>query len=345
MVRTKAGLASGDKIRNKATIIFDYNDPMDTPEVVNTIDSQPPTSAVGGLPPTMDSPSFPVSWSGDDTGGAGIRSYDVYVSTDGGAYQVWLCTTDNTSDTYNGAAGHRYAFYSAATDNAGNHEAMPATPDASTTVVVGPPWQNPVNRFSSNGDDQVTPLDVLLIINCINAYGTGSLPRPGGPAAPPPYVDVNGDGQVSPLDVLLVINYINGHPGGEGEAPVVLLGVLDPLTLDRSAFPATTRLWSVGEDGSCSGHAWPGAIAADDFLATRYTPGQQRLGSREDWATPSSPEMVASRIDNSRDWAGGNRVSTMAVDNLLDRGEFDGTLADIADDIARGWEAMRLGQA
>jgi RHS repeat-associated protein len=343
-VKPKAGLASSTVIENKARIVFDYNDPIDTPTVRNTIDTSLPTSAVAALSANTSTPSFTVAWSGQDAD-SGIQRYDIYVATDGGPYATWLRSTDKTSDTFAGQAGHSYAFYSAATDNAGNHEAMPATPDTSTAVAIGPSWQNPVNRFSSNGDDQVVPLDVLLIINYINTYGTGSLPRPGAPAAPPPYVDVNGDGQVAPLDVLLVINYINAHPGGEGEAAVALASDLDPLTLDRSDFPAATRLWSVGEDGSCSGRAWPGAIAADDFLATRYTPGQQRLGSREDWATPSSPEMVASRIDNSRDWAGGNRVPTMAVDNLLDRGEFDGTLADIADDVARGWEAMRLGQA
>src|SRR5262249_15128788 len=39
-----------------------------------------------------------------------------------------------TGALFNGAPGHAYAFYSVATDNAGNVEAPPATPNALTTV-------------------------------------------------------------------------------------------------------------------------------------------------------------------------------------------------------------------
>jgi len=34
--RSLAGLASGTVIQNQATVVFDYNDPIDTPLVKNT---------------------------------------------------------------------------------------------------------------------------------------------------------------------------------------------------------------------------------------------------------------------------------------------------------------------
>ena len=71
----------------------------------------------------------------------------------------------------------------------------------------------------------MTPLDVLTVINYLNAFGQGPLPPP--PPGPPPYLDVSGDGFVTPLDVLLIINYLNLHPTasaeGESAAPLVVL--------------------------------------------------------------------------------------------------------------------------
>ena len=81
--------------------------------------------------------NFPVSWSGtDDAHGSGIASYNVFASEDGGPFVLWEAGTTDTSDTYNGEAGHTYAFYSVATDNAGNIQALPAAAQATTTAVA-----------------------------------------------------------------------------------------------------------------------------------------------------------------------------------------------------------------
>ena len=45
-VTPKAGLSSGTVINNRARIVFDYNDPIDTPQVHNALDAAPPTSQV-----------------------------------------------------------------------------------------------------------------------------------------------------------------------------------------------------------------------------------------------------------------------------------------------------------
>ncbi len=62
----------------------------------------------------------------------------------------------------------------------------------------------------------MTPLDVLLIVNEINANGPQDLAQVNFQA--PPFVDVNGDGFCTALDALLVINFINDRAAGEGEA-------------------------------------------------------------------------------------------------------------------------------
>ncbi len=46
--------------------------------------------------------------------------------TTGGAYQLFLGGTTGTSATFIGTPGHKYSFFSIATDEAGNVEASPS---------------------------------------------------------------------------------------------------------------------------------------------------------------------------------------------------------------------------
>ncbi|MBA3514349.1 MAG: hypothetical protein H0T77_08245, partial [Pyrinomonadaceae bacterium] len=73
-VQAKPGLAEGTEIRNKARIVFDTNAPIDTPEWLNTIDNSKPVSQVAALAASQNTASFPVNWSGTDTG-AGVAHY------------------------------------------------------------------------------------------------------------------------------------------------------------------------------------------------------------------------------------------------------------------------------
>ncbi|MGB2614010.1 MAG: RHS repeat-associated core domain-containing protein [Phycisphaerae bacterium] len=134
-VKPKAGLPSGTEISNMASIVFDWNDPIDTPKVLNTLDAIAPTSVVSALPAISPAPSFLVTWSGsDDANGAGIATYDIYVSDNDGSWTLWLDDTDQTEATFNGLAGHTYRFYSRAMDGVGHQEDAPATADAVTFV-------------------------------------------------------------------------------------------------------------------------------------------------------------------------------------------------------------------
>jgi hypothetical protein len=134
IVMPKACLAASTKIRNKASIVFDQNPPIDTPEVFNTIDSSTPTSHILPLAPAQYSTNFSVQWAGTDEG-SGIQSFTILMSQDGGAYVEWLSHTAETSGVFQGTVGHSYAFYSVAEDQVGNIEAPPAVPDAVTQVL------------------------------------------------------------------------------------------------------------------------------------------------------------------------------------------------------------------
>jgi hypothetical protein len=102
-------------------------------------DQTPPQSMVLPLP-AQSPPNFLVQWTGTDlpaSGASGIAFFDIYVSVDGGAFSVWQAQTTATSATYSGQQGHRYGFYSVATDNAGNVERTPTMAQTTTLVSSG----------------------------------------------------------------------------------------------------------------------------------------------------------------------------------------------------------------
>ena len=165
-VLPRAGFTTGTRIDAQARIVFDYNDPIDTPAIVNTFDTQGPTSAVQPLSAAVGE-GFLVQWSGSDPG-AGVRSYDVYVATDGGPFQLWLNNTRDTSARYGGTYGHSYAFFSIATDGVGHREPMKSAAEATTftdpslmykvDAVTGSGTQVRV-RFSRDADIQALIAD------------------------------------------------------------------------------------------------------------------------------------------------------------------------------------------
>ena len=133
-VMPKKGAVTGAQIRNKASIVFDTNAPIQTPEWLNTVDNSLPASSVSPLSPQQSATSFPISWQGSDVG-AGIGDYTVYVSDNGGPFTVWQMNTTETSATFTGAVGHTYRFYSIARDLVGNVEDPKTAAEAATTIV------------------------------------------------------------------------------------------------------------------------------------------------------------------------------------------------------------------
>ncbi len=139
-IRAKRTAASGSVIDAQARIIFDINEPIDTPPIFNTIDSARPTSSVEPLPGQSAETAFTVRWAGgDDAAGSGLAGYTVYVKRDDGDYVPWIENTTLTEAEFAAELGHTYSFYSIAADNAGNIELAPATPDATILVDLPKP--------------------------------------------------------------------------------------------------------------------------------------------------------------------------------------------------------------
>jgi len=183
--RTFIGIGRPPVLENKLHLL-DFNSPgaytlYYTP--APTPDTTPPASAVSALPANSHA-LFQVQWSGqDNSGGSGIAFYDLYVSTNGGAFGPWLQQTRAVSALFQGVLGDQYAFYSTATDQAGNREAAHATPDAVTTATLAnhPPTLAAVpEQFVNSGDT------LRLALSATNAGGSSAgLTYQLGPDAPP----------------------------------------------------------------------------------------------------------------------------------------------------------------
>jgi subtilase family serine protease len=136
-VKAKRDVDSGTVVDAQARIVFDTEEPIDTPAIFNTLDAVVPESQIDAFAEATTSlTEFLVSWTGlDDESGSGVRDYTVYVSVDGGEFSIWQADTDLTEAIYIGAAGHTYSFYSTVRDWAGNEEAEPESADATITVT------------------------------------------------------------------------------------------------------------------------------------------------------------------------------------------------------------------
>ena len=123
-------------------------------------------------------------------------------------------------------------------------------------------WDNLTNPLDPNDDGEVSPLDVLLVINQLNQNGSADVASLDVDA---PFVDVTADGVVSPLDALSVINFLN-RPSiippvaligeaveqlAEGEPPLQLTQIADELAAsddNASRSQPTTEVASIEDE-------------------------------------------------------------------------------------------------
>jgi RHS repeat-associated protein len=140
-------LPTGTILNVQFTITFGVSAPIVLPALTYTIDNTPPTSTVNPLPSTSRS-TVTVSWSGQASEGAGIASYNVYVSDNGGPCTTFLANTTATSAQFTGQAGHTYSFYSIAIDNVGNVQTVPGP--VQSTKIAGPALHRPPIFFAAD---------------------------------------------------------------------------------------------------------------------------------------------------------------------------------------------------
>jgi hypothetical protein len=154
-VHIRAGLPTGTAVSGRAAIVFDVNDPIETPEWTNTIDVTAPASTVAPLPDAVP-PTFNVAWNGSDVG-AGIARYTVSVSRDGRPFEPWLVDTTATGAAFDGVVGSTYAFTVAARDGVGNVEPAHGAADVAVRVTAA---------ATGACDLAVIPLESLAGVAC-----------------------------------------------------------------------------------------------------------------------------------------------------------------------------------
>ncbi|MCY2925015.1 MAG: hypothetical protein NT031_06175, partial [Planctomycetota bacterium] len=136
-VQPKPGLADGAAFTAIASIVFDTEAAIATPTVTNTLDLIAPTSTVTALPATTSRLTFPVRWTGaDNAGGSGLAGITLSYTDNGGPLLTATAVDAAGGFRFTGEVGHTYAFFSAATDNVGNTEALAVAPDATIQIVA-----------------------------------------------------------------------------------------------------------------------------------------------------------------------------------------------------------------
>jgi hypothetical protein len=176
-------------IREHRLHLLDFAGPgaytLEYAEEAESEDTRAPESAVAALP--AESPAqFSVAWSGDDEGGgSGLAYFDVLVSVGGAPFVPWLERTTRRSAVYPGNPGSTYAFYSRATDRAGNRETAPPGPDATTRASLPnrpPSYPAP---FELTVDEGRTVEALLVAADPDGASGAGTLTYRAGAGMPP----------------------------------------------------------------------------------------------------------------------------------------------------------------
>ena len=190
-VNLKPGLESGTRLQNQATIVFDYNDPIETNVYINTLDLEPPTSQM--VSAVAYDGKVHIRCEGyDDL--SGVARYKYYVSADDLPFEYFGESFDSqyeyTLPENNDAT--KLKFIALTTDNVGNAQVVP--PSAISPLIA--------QKGDVNGDGQVGIGDIVAITNIMagTTNDDGQLQR----------ADLNADGQVGIGDIVAVTNIMAG---------------------------------------------------------------------------------------------------------------------------------------
>ena len=119
IIEHKANPANGSTISNKATIVFDANDPIVTNTYVNTFDTDYPSSQITKV--EEKNGQLVVTVSGSDAT-SGIGSYHIYAFKNGGEAELVATITEGNQATFACDPGTKYGLCVIATDNVGWNE-------------------------------------------------------------------------------------------------------------------------------------------------------------------------------------------------------------------------------
>ena len=136
IINAKRDLDPGTVIKNKAAIIFDENEIIETNTWSNTIAGGELHSRVNDLP-EYSSTQFSLSWINETPAYAPVvKSFDIYVRnvTANGDWERWIADTKSMGKKFTGIPGNKYEFISQAKSDQ-SKEVFAVQPDAVTTIL------------------------------------------------------------------------------------------------------------------------------------------------------------------------------------------------------------------
>ena len=190
-ISLRQGLADGTEIPNRASIVFDSNEPILTPTWTNIVDAVAPTSMVSDLIVRNDS-ICDLSFEGEDNR-SGIWKYTLYVQDGLSApwREVAADIAPDSTYSFKGFDCINYGFCVLATDSAGNVERKELTAEVVKMTM---------HPGDVNADGDINVIDFTAIANHI----MGSTPTSFVVEA----ADVNEDGDINVMDLTGVANLI-----------------------------------------------------------------------------------------------------------------------------------------
>ncbi len=202
-IGVKKGLVDGTEISNRASIVFDSNEPILTPAWTNIVDGVCPESRVTDVAYKNDS-VVTLSIEGSDER-SGIWKYDLYVQYGVGA--PWIkeaeLAADSTEVDFRIYDGLYYGFCALTTDSAGNVEQKLLQPEALCAEI---------HLGDVNSDGVVNERDAQLTMDYY-------LEKPVAILAAA--ADVNEDGVVNTLDVTLIVQMYMNAENAKESAPII----------------------------------------------------------------------------------------------------------------------------
>ncbi len=135
MIDPVSDLDAGTEIKNKASIIFDDNEIIETNTWSNIISGGELASRVLELP-EYSATTFQLEWKNETPKYApAVKSFDIYIRDIDGkdTWTKWLGGTKSLKKEFTGTPGHTYEFYSRAQSN-DDFEIIDGKADARTTI-------------------------------------------------------------------------------------------------------------------------------------------------------------------------------------------------------------------
>jgi hypothetical protein len=354
LINTKPSVATGDTVSAKAIIVFDTNEEIPTNTWVNSIDAVAPTSKA--LAAQVNKDTITINWSGqDDNGGTGIREYALYVSENNSPFTLYKDNITGNATPFTGTRGMNYGFFTLATDQVGNTEALKKT--AEVTASLTNCQEEICNGVDDDCDGQTDEGFTVTYYLDADGDGFGALgsPKQGTTCNPPTGYVLNStdcndnNAAIHPGATEICNNQVDDDCDGLVDEGCGIQRYYNDVDKDG---------WGRNEGSRLSATPIPGWVLKGgdcaDFDATIYPGAPELANGRDDNCNGQADEglpMLRYYIDVDKDGYGRNensRLSAIPLDGYVllngDCADFDATIYPGAPELANGRDDNCNGQ-